>query len=838
MTSAKDFIQEVRLVGEQNSLVERMPQRAPRLLYAGAVILIVILMATNVAVILHLRESELLYQEAQLKNLSLIMAEHAQGAFLSVELAISSVEDRIKADGVTDIASFDEKMPSHDLHILFREKISGIPQLNAITVLDRDGKVINYSRSWPIPDLDASDRAYFHALKDEPGQTSYVSEPVRNHGTGTWTIFLAHRISGAKGEFLGIILGGMEMRYFEDFYQAISQGEGEAINLMRLDGVILARYPRSDAVGTTFYPSDHILHGNVSGTLRERSFIDGQMRIKAAHLVSNFPVFALTTKTEESALSEWRRVALLMWLGALGTAISIAFGAFALGRKWQQQTMLADTEAELRRQEERTAALATASDVARTTAARLTYLAEHDPLTGLPNRILLNDRIGQAIALARRRMTQVGVVFLDLDGFKHINDALGHSTGDKLLQSIAARLVTCVRGSDTVSRQGGDEFIVLLSEVEHPEGVSIVAERLVRALGEPISIDQHNVHLRFGDFVGRMLREVADPHLIDGHSLHIAGSIGISVYPDDGQDAETLIQNADTAMYKAKDTGLHGYQFFEPDMNIRAVERQFIEEGLRGALAAREFVLHYQPIVDLKTGAIIGAEGLIRWNHPTRGLITPAQFISVAEDCGLIIPIGKWVTRESCQHAKAWADAGLPIAKIAVNVSSLEFRDENFVTNLLATLEETGLDPKLLVLELTESVLMQRAETTASILQVVRQKGARVAIDDFGTGYSSLSYLRKFPVDILKIDQSFVRQISASEEDRAIVTAVIGLAHNLRLRVIAEGVETQDELAFLRDCQCDEVQGYYFSRPLPADAFAELLRTGIQQPQAHVVGVG
>jgi EAL domain-containing protein (putative c-di-GMP-specific phosphodiesterase class I) len=291
-------------------------------------------------------------------------------------------------------------------------------------------------------------------------------------------------------------------------------------------------------------------------------------------------------------------------------------------------------------------------------------------------------------------------------------------------------------------------------------------------------------------------------------------------------------------MYKAKDTGLHGYQFFEPDMNIRAVERQFIEEGLRGALAAREFVLHYQPIVDLKTGAIIGAEGLIRWNHPTRGLITPAQFISVAEDCGLIIPIGKWVTRESCQHAKAWADAGLPIAKIAVNVSSLEFRDENFVTNLLATLEETGLDPKLLVLELTESVLMQRAETTASILQVVRQKGARVAIDDFGTGYSSLSYLRKFPVDILKIDQSFVRQISASEEDRAIVTAVIGLAHNLRLRVIAEGVETQDELAFLRDCQCDEVQGYYFSRPLPADAFAELLRTGIQQPQAHVVGVG
>jgi diguanylate cyclase (GGDEF)-like protein len=437
---------------------------------------------------------------------------------------------------------------------------------------------------------------------------------------------------------------------------------------------------------------------------------------------------------------------------------------------------------------------------ARAMTAHIAHTAQHDFLTGLPNRMLLNDRVGQAIAAAQRHEKQVAVLFLDLDGFKHINDSLGHPTGDRLLQSIGWRLVECVRGADTVGRQGGDEFVVLLSELEQPEDAAHTARR--------------------------MLQVVAEAHSIDQHDLHVTTSIGVSVYPDDGLDAETLIKNADTAMYQAKENGRQSYRFFKPAMNVRAVERQSIEESLRRALERNEFALHYQPKIDLRTGAITGAEALLRWTHPTHGLVSPARFIPVAEDCGLILPIGAWVLREACGQARAWVDAGLPITTMAVNVSAMEFQNENFLRNLTAILAETGLDPGSLELELTESVLMRRAESTASILQSVRERGVQVAVDDFGTGYSSLSYLRKFPVDALKIDQSFIRQISDGE-DTTIVTAVIAMARSLKLRVVAEGVETVGELTFLRAHQCDEAQGYYFSRPVPPQQFATLLKTGI-----------
>jgi diguanylate cyclase (GGDEF)-like protein len=437
-------------------------------------------------------------------------------------------------------------------------------------------------------------------------------------------------------------------------------------------------------------------------------------------------------------------------------------------------------------------------------ARQMAHAAEHDFLTGLPNRTLLNDRISQAIALARRQARKVAVLFLDLDGFKHINDSLGHPVGDKLLQSVAKRLVACIRGSDSVSRQGGDEFVVLLLDLEHVEDAAVTARR--------------------------MLEAVALPHSVNRHDLHVTASIGVSVYPDDGLDADTLIKNADTAMYQAKENGRRSFQFFKPAMNVRAVERQFIEEGLRRALERGELGLHYQPKVNLMTGAIVGAEALLRWTHPTRGPIAPAQFIPVAEECGLILPIGAWVLREACTRAQSWMKAGLPVTTMSVNVSAMEFRDKNFLDGLFAILAETGHDPRFLELELTESVLMKRAELTASILQNLRKRGVQVAIDDFGTGYSSLSYLRKFPVDALKIDQSFVRQISTAGDDTTIVKAVIGMARNLKLRVIAEGIETLEEVAFLRAYRCEEAQGYYFSRPLPAEQFAMLLRNGIAAP--------
>jgi diguanylate cyclase (GGDEF)-like protein/PAS domain S-box-containing protein len=443
---------------------------------------------------------------------------------------------------------------------------------------------------------------------------------------------------------------------------------------------------------------------------------------------------------------------------------------------------------------------------ARATALQIAHSAQHDFLTGLPNRMLLNDRIDQAIILARRSKLQVAVLFLDLDGFKHINDSLGHPIGDKLLKSIGLRLVKCVRSTDTVSRQGGDEFVVLLSAVNRPNSAAVTAAKILDA--------------------------IAKPHSIDQHELHVTASIGVSAYPDDGLNAETLIKNADTAMYQMKENGRQGFRFFTAAMNARAVERQSIEESLRRALLRDEFTLHYQPLICLKSGAIVGAEALIRWTHPSRGALAPAQFIPIAEDCGLIVPIGRWVLREACRQARAWIASGYPAIRMAVNVSAMELSEARFLQGVLAIVRETGMEPGQLELELTESVLMKRVDSTVAILRTLRDRGVRVAIDDFGTGYSSLSYLRRFPIDTLKVDQSFVRQTGTGGGDAAIVTAVISMARSLKLRVIAEGVETKSELDFLQAHHCDDAQGFYFSKPVPASEFAGLLTRGTPKPAA------
>jgi len=431
----------------------------------------------------------------------------------------------------------------------------------------------------------------------------------------------------------------------------------------------------------------------------------------------------------------------------------------------------------------------------------LDHLAHYDVLTDLPNRILLNDRLSQAIELARRQNSQLAVMFMDLDQFKHINDSLGHAIGDQLLQSVAQRLVCCVRHSDTISRQGGDEFVLLLPYIEHAEDAALSAQK--------------------------MLETLALPHRIDGHSLYVGASIGISIYPDDGEDAETLIKCADTAMYHAKESGRNNYRFFEQSMNVRAVQRQTVEASLRRALERQEFVLYYQPKINLHSGAIVGVEALIRWQHPKHGLLSPAHFIAIAEDCGLILPIDRWVLREACLQARAWQQAGLPPIVMAVNTSALEFRAKGFLDNIRATLESTGLEPCYLELELTESVLMRDAKSVTTVLDALADLGVKLTIDDFGTGYSSLGYLRQYPVAMLKIDQSFVNHLTTNPDDAAIVSAVIGMAKSLRLRVIAEGVETSEHHAFLLAQHCDEGQGYYFGRPMAADALAARLQMGV-----------
>ena len=437
---------------------------------------------------------------------------------------------------------------------------------------------------------------------------------------------------------------------------------------------------------------------------------------------------------------------------------------------------------------------------ARAMTSQMTFAAQHDLVTNLPNRLLLKDRISQAISLARRQHNSIAVIFLDLDRFKYINDSLGHATGDKLLQSISNRLVAGVRGSDTVSRQGGDEFVILLSEIAYPKAAATSAQKIL------LSLDL--------------------PHSIDGHNLHVNASIGISVYPGDGEDAESLIKNADTAMYHAKERGRNNFQFFKREMNLRAVERQRIERDLRRALERSEVLLYYQPKVNLDSGEITGLEALIRWQHPSRGLLPPAQFVPIAEDCGLIVQIGRWVLREACRQARAWQNAGLPLIRIAVNVSPMEFRDLDFLKGVQTILSETGLEARYLELDLTEGVLMENAEATTSILRALKLMKVQLAVDDFGTGYSSFSYLRQFPIDVLKIDQSFVQQISSNSDGSTIVSAIISMGKSLKHLVVAEGVETREQKDYLQTQFCAEGQGYLFSRPLAAAPFASLLKLG------------
>jgi diguanylate cyclase (GGDEF)-like protein/PAS domain S-box-containing protein len=437
---------------------------------------------------------------------------------------------------------------------------------------------------------------------------------------------------------------------------------------------------------------------------------------------------------------------------------------------------------------------------ARVIALKMAYLAQHDFLTGLPNRTLLHDRIAQAIGLARRHHRQVALLYLDLDHFKNVNDSLGHAIGDQLLQSVAKRLTDSVRSSDTVCRQGGDEFVILLSEIEHVQEATQFAEKLLKAL--------------------------AIPHHIGGHELHVTMSIGISLYPDGGEDVEAVLRSADTAMYHAKESGRNNYQFFTQDMNTRAVERSALEGSLRRALSRGEFVLHYQPKINLESGDVTGVEALIRWMNPLLGLVPPAQFVPIAEDCGLIVPIGEWVLREACRQAKAWQDMGLRAVPVAVNISAVQFKHNNFLESLEDILKDTGLAPHFLELDLTESVLMQDVESSTFVLQELKAMGVQLSIDNFGTGYSSLNYLNHFPIDMLKIDQSFVRDITAITTDSdgaTLIGAVIGMGKNLKARVVAEGVETSEQLAFLQTLQCDEGQGFHFSHPLCAEEFEALL---------------
>jgi diguanylate cyclase (GGDEF)-like protein/PAS domain S-box-containing protein len=430
--------------------------------------------------------------------------------------------------------------------------------------------------------------------------------------------------------------------------------------------------------------------------------------------------------------------------------------------------------------------------------ARLDQLAHHDPLTGLPNRLLLNARAEHALARARRNEKQMAVLFLDLDRFKYINDTLGHPAGDLLLQQVAERLRKCVRDEDTISRLGGDEFTVVLEDLDDAGAASTVARKILGALSEKA--------------------------VLFGREVFVTCSIGISLYPRDGEDIVTLFKNADSALYRAKDQGRDTYQFYTEELTTLAVERLELENDLRHALETGELLVHYQPQVNLRSGRITGMEALARWQHPRRGLLMPADFIPLAEETGLIVPLGEWVLRTACFQAKAWLDAGLSTAPVAVNLSPRQFRQKDLVERIAGTLQESGLPPDHLELEITEGLVMFNVEASVTLMGRLKDLGVRFSIDDFGTGYSSLSYLKRFPIDKIKIHQSFVQNITTDPEDAAISSAIISLTHSMKRKAIAEGVETDAQREFLLSHHCDEIQGHHFSKPAPADEIERLLR--------------
>ncbi len=432
---------------------------------------------------------------------------------------------------------------------------------------------------------------------------------------------------------------------------------------------------------------------------------------------------------------------------------------------------------------------------------KLEYQAYHDNLTGLPNRKLFHDRLRKSIASSDRKDARLAVMFIDLDNFKYVNDSLGHDTGDDLLKTVAQRLQCCCRKGDTVSRFGGDEFVILLKELcEGVQGVACIAERIIRSFSEPVSLK--------------------------GHEVVTKASIGVTFYPDDGDNIETLMKNADMAMYKAKEEGKNKYVFYTQAMNNAAVKRIMIQTNLRSALKNGEFMLHYQPKIDIATGKISGTEALSRWRRPGNEWISPEEFIPMAEETGVIFDLGEWVLRTACRQTKIWNEMGFPDLTVAVNLSAKQFQEKKLAGFVERILDETGLEPRLLNLEITENILMYDAHIAIATMDDITSMGVTLSVDDFGTGYSSLSYLKKFPLDVLKIDKSFVKDIPESKDDMAISAAIISLARNLDLKVVAEGVETREQLEFMRDNGCHEIQGYLASKPVSAEDISEILKKG------------
>jgi diguanylate cyclase (GGDEF)-like protein len=652
--------------------------------------------------------------------------------------------------------------------------------LFVVSIVNPDGVVVASTR--PAEAHSPAGASFRQSLLKD---ALWIDQPRKVASSGEWSLQFGRALHAADGSLAGAVLIAVDASYFVSGYDPSILGRKGVLALLGTDGVFRARRTGDIVTAGVAINYTNAVPGGEQGdptvSLAVNSW-DSVRRYTAAQQLYEFPLAVIVGLSEDEQLTAERRdVQVYLWRAGIGSALLVLLTTILGRMSWQlARARVRENEAHLKH------------------ARRVEYLAYHDGLTALPNRSLFNKLLSQAISVAKRFRRQLAVAFIDLDRFKQINDTLGHEAGDELLKEVANRLKACLRDSDTVARLGGDEFVVLLTELGDEQYAATVAQKIITA--------------------------VARPFTLLGQEFRVTASIGISTYPKDGPDEQTLTKNADIAMYQAKEDGKNNFQFYSELLNANSLERLTLESSLRHALERNEFQLYYQAKRDIATGQITGMEALLRWQHPDLGIVAPMQFIPVAEETGLIVPIGRWVLHTACRQNVAWQKQGLPRLKIAVNLTARQFSDEHLLRDIASVLKSTGMQASLLELEIHESLLIQDIEKTLRILTDLKSMGLKIAIDDFGTGYSSLATLQRFPLDTIKIDRSYIRDIATRGEDSNLTEAIIAMGKSLSLTVVAQGVETKEQADFLREHACDEFQGFYFNKPMSAAQFTELLQ--------------
>jgi diguanylate cyclase (GGDEF)-like protein len=866
------------------------------LILCGVLLIAAIIVGTAVMVG-NFRERALSSSERELENTVLLLARHFDQQLEDAEVIQNSLVEYIYAAGIGTPEDYRRRMSGEDVHLMLKARLSALSYVGGVNLFDSDGRLVNASSVWPVPNVTVADRTYFKIFTSGPRSPTVLLEPVYSRVSGAWTTIIARKVTGTDGEFLGVISRGVEPAHFEKFFASLALGDGAAISMFDQNGTLMARHPHNEALLGRSFKGGALLELVAPprpdhGTMRLKSPIDGEDRVGAVRRLSKFPITVVATTAVSAALADWYEQTRFMIGIATLSALVVAIILFLVVRQISRQHQASQRRLALEKQRLDTAVnnmtqgllffdsnqrlvicnqryidmFGVSRDVIKpgctfhellrhrqetgtftddvdeyieailrkmkekgafqrilTTAAgrsiqvqyqpladggwvttledfterrladeQIAHLAHYDALTDLPNRVLFRDQLERELKKIGRA-GQLAVLYIDIDEFKSVNDSLGHPVGDELLKAVAQRLSGCVRNTDFVARLGGDEFAIVQTGVKNPADVMELVIRIYQAIRLPVECL--------------------------GHQLVTDASIGIALAPQDGTDLDQLLKSADLAMYGAKADGRRTYRFFERAMDARVRARRELELDLRQAIVEGQFEIAYQPIVDLRSGAVSGCEALLRWRHPERGMVSPADFIPVAEDIGLISQLGEWVLEQACFEAAIWPEN----IRLAVNVSPVQFRTHTLALHVASALASSGLAANRLELEITEAVLIRDDEAALAILHQLRAVGVRIALDDFGTGYSSLSYLQRFPFDKIKIDRCFVTDIAEPDGSSSIVQAVVNIASARNMTTTAEGVETEAQKELLRALGCTEMQGYLFSKAKPAAEVRRLL---------------